>query len=110
LAPGARRDAQPREPCLDLRAALAGIERRLDQRRVAAGAHHLAARAVSGGDRQRALQQALAGAGLAGDDVEPWTEAQLEVLDQREVLDAQEPQHVVVSAPSRAWCARDRRS
>ena len=54
----------------------------------------------------------LAGAGLAGEHVEPGREAQLGALDQQEVLDAQFGEHVQRctkaarrNARSRAFCA-----
>src|SRR5207244_9592625 len=63
------------------------------------------------GHVERLEEDRLPRAGLAGDDVEPGLERQLELLDEREVADADRAQHPPPSPtgrPSRAWSAARR--
>ena len=75
----AGRDQRLREPVEERRHAR-GIGAVADQRRVGAG---------SGRKAQRVDQEALAGSGLAGEDVQPGRELEPEPLDQRQIGDGQ---------------------
>ena len=65
------------------------VEQRLDARRLGAVADEARVRARPADEPERIDQQALAGAGLAGDDVEARPEGQAQAVDQREVADGQ---------------------
>ena len=92
-----RIDAGARQP-LDERVGgrpVRRLEDRLDARLLGAGAHHVGRRAPAAQERHRLDEQRLAGAGLAGEHVEAGAELDLDVVEQREVGDAQVRQHVL---------------
>ena len=60
---------------------------------VFAGADQVARRAAAEQQADRFDQDRLAGAGLAGQDVEAGVELDLDRVDDREVLDAEEAEH-----------------
>ena len=65
------------------------VEQRLDPRRLGAVADEARVRARSPHEPEGIDQQALARAGLAGDDVQPRPEGQAQPVDQRQVADGQ---------------------
>ena len=65
------------------------VEERLDAGRLGPVAHERRVGASAGGETQRVDQKALAGAGLAGEDVEAGLEHDPEPLDQGQVSNAQ---------------------
>ena len=87
------RRAVERPPVATSRTAMSGsgesIEERLDPGGVRAVADQPRVRARPADQPERVDQQALAGAGLAGDDVEPRSERQAQAVDQREVAHAE---------------------
>ena len=108
------RRAVERPPAATSRTAISGsgqaVEQRLDARRVRAVAHERRVRAGAEGQPQRVDDQALAGAGLAGDDVEPRLERQPQALDEGEVGDRelqQSPGHDGSSAT--LWRSRSQK-
>ena len=65
----------------------------LDDQFLAPAAEQVAARAAAQGEPDGLHQQALAGAGLAGNHVQPGRERQFEFVDQGDVADVQQAQH-----------------
>ena len=68
-------------------------EQDLDRCLLGAGAHQVRVGAPTEGHVERLEEDRLPRAGLAGDDVEPGLEHQLELLDERQVADAERAQH-----------------
>ncbi len=111
-APPARDHPPHHQPLLDLapvrhqprarRRARGELEDRLHPRLVAAAADHVRPGAPPAQQPQRVDEDALAGAGLAGDGGEAWPERQLELVDQREARDAKEGQHAGIIANNAA--------
>ena len=68
-------------------------EERLDLGLVGTRAQQIGAAPVAEQKAERPHQDRLPGAGLPGDDVQPGLEGDLEILDDREIADAQTGQH-----------------
>ena len=68
-------------------------EHRLDGGRLGVAANHVGLRASPPDEEDRVDQDGLAGAGLAGEDVDAGDEGDRDVLDNREVPDPQLAQH-----------------
>src|SRR5206468_8708184 len=68
-------------------------EHRLDRRFLLTSADHVRRRLAADGELERRRENRLSRAGLAGDDVEARLEAEVELVDQREVADLQLFEH-----------------
>ena len=85
-------------------------EQRFHDGLVGTGAHEVGLRPTAERHVEGLEQDRLPRTGLAGDDVQPGLEDELELVDDREVADPQRAQHprFLTGRPSRAWSAARR--